>query len=286
MSTEGGGGNKPKSWPETKVTKQESSKGTTSTPSQVVEPIDQSGTPTTDPERTHITQETSAAETKPSALETEGANIPTTQTSSTQIQGQNEESPRQVIAVSASKGPAAFFNLARKFLVTDETCDLSALEGAIVSAVDAAHLLERSKLATIIRIQTSYVAVGPKRKKNTATSGADIQAQTMGLPPGSQSVKATASNQGATSVARMPPTQSVSTTMAMSSDIPQSHARLGKSKDSVSGGKELRRARMIITVKRTEDYKKWLNENPLQDPITGDDDVVESTSESRSHPAK
>lgn len=59
--------------------------------------------------------------------------------------------PRQVIAVSASKGPAAFFNLARKFLVTDEICDLSALEGAIVSAADAAHLLERSKLATIIR---------------------------------------------------------------------------------------------------------------------------------------
>ena len=59
--------------------------------------------------------------------------------------------PRQVIAVSASRGPAAFFNLARKFLVTDEMCDLSALEGAIVSAVDAAHLLERSKLATIVR---------------------------------------------------------------------------------------------------------------------------------------
>lgn len=59
--------------------------------------------------------------------------------------------PRQVIAVSATKGPAAFFNLARKFLVTDEMCDLSALEGAIVSAVDAAHLLERSKLATIVR---------------------------------------------------------------------------------------------------------------------------------------
>jgi hypothetical protein len=64
---------------------------------------------------------------------------------------EQEERPRQVIAVSASKGPAAFFNLARKFLVTDEMCDLSALEGAIVSAVDAAHLLERSKLATIVR---------------------------------------------------------------------------------------------------------------------------------------
>lgn len=65
--------------------------------------------------------------------------------------------PRQVIAVSASKGPAAFFNLARKFLVTDEICDLSALEGAIVSAADAAHLLERSKLATIIRYVCAWV---------------------------------------------------------------------------------------------------------------------------------
>jgi hypothetical protein len=62
-----------------------------------------------------------------------------------------DDQPRQVIAVSASKGPAAFFNLARKFLVTDEYCDLSALEGAIVAAVDAAHLLERSKLASIVR---------------------------------------------------------------------------------------------------------------------------------------
>jgi hypothetical protein len=63
----------------------------------------------------------------------------------------SEEPPRQMIAVSASKSPAAFFNLARKFLVTNEMCDLSALEGAIVSAVDAAHLLERSQLATIVR---------------------------------------------------------------------------------------------------------------------------------------
>lgn len=64
---------------------------------------------------------------------------------------ETSEPPRQVIAVSVSKGPATFFNLARKFLVTDEMCDLSALEGAIVSAVDAAHLLERSELATIVR---------------------------------------------------------------------------------------------------------------------------------------
>ncbi|EEC50755.1 predicted protein [Phaeodactylum tricornutum CCAP 1055/1] len=80
--------------------------------------------------------------------------------------------PLQVIAVSASKGPAAFFNLARKFLVTDEMCDLSALEGAIVTAVDAAHLLERSKLAAIVSsgteeenstIATAATKLAPRR---------------------------------------------------------------------------------------------------------------------------
>lgn len=69
----------------------------------------------------------------------------------------NAARPKQVIAVNASKGPAAFFNLARKFLVVDEVCDLSALEGAIVSAADAAHLLERSQLATIIRYARNNV---------------------------------------------------------------------------------------------------------------------------------
>lgn len=38
-----------------------------------------------------------------------------------------------------------------------------------------------------------------------------------------------------------------------------------------SGG-TLRRARIVITVKRTADYKKWLEENPLQDNHAGHDD--------------
>ena len=68
----------------------------------------------------------------------------------------SETYTRQVIAVSASKKPAVFFNLARKFLAADEECDLSALEGAILTAVDAAHLLERSKIATIIRYVSKH----------------------------------------------------------------------------------------------------------------------------------
>ncbi len=77
--------------------------------------------------------------------------VDTSTTPATTPENHRTQRPRQVIAVSANKGPTAFFNLARKFLVTDEICDLSALEGAIVSAADAAHLLVRSKLATIIR---------------------------------------------------------------------------------------------------------------------------------------
>ena len=34
--------------------------------------------------------------------------------------------------------------------------------------------------------------------------------------------------------------------------------------------RELRRARIVITVKRTESYKRWLEENPLQAIIAGD----------------
>jgi len=156
--------------------------------------------------------------------------------------------PRQVIAVSASKGPAAFFNLARKFLVTDEMCDLSALEGAIVSAVDAAHLLERSKLATIVRVETSYVSVEPKRKRHHAAAAP--------LPEGSEHSR----SQG--------PSVAIGarhhSTQQPSSEQQQQPSR-GR-----GAGRELRRARIVITVKRTESYKQWLEENPLQAMIAGD----------------
>lgn len=36
-----------------------------------------------------------------------------------------------------------------------------------------------------------------------------------------------------------------------------------------TGGRELRRARIVITVRRTESYKQWLQENPLQAIIAG-----------------
>lgn len=44
------------------------------------------------------------------------------------------------------------------------------------------------------------------------------------------------------------------------------------------GGRELRRARIVITVKRTESYERWLQENPLQAIIAGDGDDDEAGS--------
>ena len=119
---------------------------TTHVQSNPLRPKDETQVPSSDTASSGIPSPgTPSEEQKPSATtaaSSEGAK---------QASEDDAEKPRQVIAVSASRGPAAFFNLARKFLVTDEMCDLSALEGAIVSAVDAAHLLERSKLATIVR---------------------------------------------------------------------------------------------------------------------------------------
>lgn len=159
----------------------------------------------------------------------------------------SDSAHRQVIAVSASKGPAAFFNLARKFLATDEVCDLSALEGAIVSAVDAAHLLERSQLATIVRVQTSYVAVEPKRKSQQQTTNVS---QPTNVPPTPSSFS-----------------QAVTTSQPKNSV----RGQRGKRSQGRSKSTPLRRARILITVKRTEAYTQWLKENPNH--LSGDEDI-------------
>eukprot|EP00978_Attheya_sp_CCMP212_P013850 scaffold34928_cov54-Attheya_sp.AAC.6 len=196
----------------------------------------------------------------------------------------DDSSPRQVIAVSASKGPAAFFNLARKFLVTDEMCDLSALEGAIVSAVDAAHLLERSKLASIVRVQTSYVAVEPKRRKQlgSASEIADyrhpglLQATGSHLPYAEPSlihpalIDPTQTTQAASRISSPVDHEVVSVTSE--AYMGPGSRKSGRGKSSNLGGRELRRARIIITVKRSEDYRRWLDDNPIHAIIAADRD--------------
>mmetsp|Transcript_22112 Transcript_22112/g.52250 ORF Transcript_22112/g.52250 Transcript_22112/m.52250 type:complete len:253 (-) Transcript_22112:105-863(-) len=168
-----------------------------------------------------------------------------------------QEHSRQTIAVGVAKGPAAFFNLARKFLVTDEEVDLSALEGAIVSAVDAAHLLERSQIATITRIQTSYVIVEPKKKSPH---------------PGSSHTSASSSSQ---------PARAGEPLTATARSLQQRHSARqipapGRAPAAAAQSKAkqpMRRARISVTVRRTEAYKKWLLDNPIEDNFSRDGDV-------------
>lgn len=173
----------------------------------------------------------------------------------TEGQASIENISRQVIAVSASKKPAVFFNLARKFLATDEECDLSALEGAILTAVDAAHLLERSKIATIVRIRTSYVSVEPKRKKQPSPSGVSSVSEKV------------------SSALTEPP--SIEALHQEGLTIEES----GRHRKSITSGRAkgvpLRRARMVITVRRTKDYEAWLEETPYEAIIAGDEDLGE-----------
>jgi predicted lipid-binding transport protein (Tim44 family) len=182
-----------------------------------------------------------------------------------------DTSIRQVIAVSASKKPAVFFNLARKFLATDEECDLSALEGAILTAVDAAHLLERSMIATIVRIQTSYVSVEPKRKQHPASmqkTTTSLSQVTQESTPSSVSSKVPAAvvSPGISSAAS-----------ASTETLGEIQATTRPKKSIVSGGRAkgvpLRRARIVITVRRTEDYTKWLHETPYEAIVAGEEEL-------------
>ena len=50
-----------------------------------------------------------------------------------------------------------------------------------------------------------------------------------------------------------------------------------RGRSSGTPSRELRRARIVITVKRTDSYKQWLEENPLQAIIAGDVEDDEDT---------
>eukprot|EP00536_Pseudo-nitzschia_multiseries_P016908 jgi/Psemu1/313719/fgenesh1_kg.1283_\ len=163
-------------------------------------------------------------------------------------------------------------------------CDLSALEGAIVSAVDAAHLLERSKLATIVRIHTSYVNVEPKRRRQQKVGVLDSEASTKESEPSTRTSKdaslssqlesstATSSDPVVTLKTRDKLSTSTRSRTENDRDADTIGGGIGKagtttSRSSASGGggsRELRRARILVTVKRTESYKRWLEENPNQ----------------------
>lgn len=117
------------------------------------------------------------------------------------------------------------------------------------------------------RVQTAYVTVEPKRKRQVPSPQ---QGQTATIPATSD-------------VSELAQTELEPTHVETNPQLPVSG---GKPRPSASG-RELRRARIIITVKRTESYKKWLEENPLQAIITGEgDDEDDDIDDHSIHPVE
>ena len=118
-------------------------------------------------------------------------------------------------------------------------------------------------LCSASRVETSYVTVEPKRRRQAAPSpsqpGIASAAQPHHPPPPSPH----APMPSAAAAAAVPPFEPT-----LSS--PQA-TRGGRGPP----GRELRRARIVITVKRTETYKQWLEDNPLQAVIAADGDEDE-----------
>lgn len=126
------------------------------------------------------------------------------------------------------------------------------------------------------RVHTSYVSVEPKRKKLPQASHNESS-------PSEQLFMSTAPSSGAapshapsyaSKVAGNTKTQTTvqipRSALAVTSADGDSQGQQKGGK--AAGGRELRRARIVITVKRTEGYKQWLEENPLQAIIAGDGD--------------
>lgn len=74
-------------------------------------------------------------------------------------QQQQHQPEMRFIPVSVSKSARSYFNIARKALETHRRVELSALEAAVVIAVDASFLLSRAKMGVVERVNTAFVQV-------------------------------------------------------------------------------------------------------------------------------
>jgi len=135
------------------------------------------------------------------------------------------------------------------------------LHGASQESLTRILLIPFSLRVFASRVETSYVTVEPKRRRRGAPSpqqGTPAAPQHPPPPPPPHSPMAAA--------AAAPPPFDPSSPASL-----QATPRGGRG----SSGRELRRARIVITVKRTETYKQWLENNPLQAVIAGDGDEDE-----------
>jgi hypothetical protein len=133
------------------------------------------------------------------------------------------------------------------------------------------------------RIHTSYVNVEPKRKKSTSQPGEQdiVLMQPSQSPPtrlevgGEVAATVASSDSDAAGASRAPggglEGQSHPASTSGANPSSATMATLSSRRGS-SGGRELRRARIVVTVRRTESYRRWLEENPLQAIIASEED--------------
>ena len=122
-------------------------------------------------------------------------------------------------------------------------------------------------IITLQRVQTSYVTVDPKKKKehySATNEGSDQFRQHQIDQSPHVTSRETSPALDTLAAAAQIGRENIEHSFA-SQAIPRQPRQSGTSGT-------LRRARMIITVQRTEAYKKWLKENPVQDIMTSEDD--------------
>jgi len=123
---------------------------------------------------------------------------------------------------------------------------------------------------TIRRIQTFYVNVEPKRRRQVSSQQQQQQQQgdvtsataTDNVLP---SITTGDESTSTSSNTKETPSSSVSTNITdPNKESVRTTTTAATTRRSSSGGRELKRARILVTVKRTESYKRWLEANPLQ----------------------
>lgn len=120
------------------------------------------------------------------------------------------------------------------------------------------------------RVQTSYVTVEPKRKKRVTPPAGEVGSGTD--QPQSYVTHSP------TAAAAYPQAHPHHT---QEGRPPSRQRREGKQR----GERELKRARIVITVRRTAAYKQWLDDNPLQAIIAGDVDDENRTTDTQAEPS-
>ena len=115
-------------------------------------------------------------------------------------------------------------------------------------------------------MNTSYVTVEPKRRKSLS--------QTKGVGETTSTPRATSPI--VSLPAHAPPSSTASLLPGVSQEVSDVLQVSAEGQRGRPPGRELRRARIVITVRRTESYTRWLQENPLQAIIASDGNVDEA----------